>query len=72
MRISWILRRILRFLLHIGIGCCYIQCTLKQFNLKLTGCFRFTDGDSVFAVLKSYTSSHIIVSAWAAKPILSI
>lgn len=46
---------------------------------KISGCFRSNDGDSVFAALKSYTSSlrkhalnifDAIISAWAANPIL--
>ena len=46
---------------------------------KISGCFRSIDGDSVFAVLKSYTSTlrknglnifAALVSAWRAKPVL--
>jgi len=46
---------------------------------KISGCFRSIDGDSVFAVLKSYTSTlrknglnifTALVSAWSAKPVL--
>jgi transposase len=46
---------------------------------KISGCFRSTDGDSVFAVIKSYTSSlrknalnifDSLISAWSAFPVL--
>jgi transposase len=46
---------------------------------KISGCFRSADGDSIFAVLKSYTSTlrknglNIfggLISAWKAKPVL--
>jgi transposase len=46
---------------------------------KISGCFRSNDGDSVFAVLKSYTSTlrknarnifDAITNAWSAKPVL--
>ena len=46
---------------------------------KISGCFRSTDGDGIFATLKSYTSSlrknglnifDALVSAWDAMPVL--
>jgi transposase len=46
---------------------------------KISGCFRANDGDSIFAVLKSYTASlrknslnifNGLISAWHKKPIL--
>jgi len=46
---------------------------------KISGCFRSTDGDSIFAVLKSYTASlrknalnifDSLIAAWNAKPVL--
>ena len=56
-------------------------CDLRMIKAKtkISGCFRSHDGDSVFAVIKSYTSSlrknalnifGSIVSAWGAKPVL--
>jgi hypothetical protein len=46
---------------------------------KISGCFRSTDGDSVFAVIKSYTSTlrknslnifNALCAAWRAQPVL--
>jgi len=46
---------------------------------KISGCFRSSDGDSVFATIKSYTSTlrknrlnifDALVSAWKANPVL--
>ena len=46
---------------------------------KISGCFRSSDGDNVFAVIKSYTSSlrknglnifNALCSAWRANPVL--
>jgi len=46
---------------------------------KISGCFRSSDGDSVFATIKSYTSSlrknslnifHALCAAWRANPVL--
>jgi len=48
-------------------------------KIKISGCFRSLDGDGVFAVIKSYTSSlrknglnifEALVSAWTAQPVL--
>jgi len=46
---------------------------------KISGCFRSADGDGIFAVIKSYTSSlrkndlnifDALCNAWTAKPVL--